>query len=501
MSNQDGKITECKPKKRNLHYVHVAVGLAIVALFWVLPPIEPITPIGMRCVGAFLSMVYLWSTCDALWPSIFGLFLFGISGYGGDGGFNGVWLNAVGTYTVLVTLFSMVLFGGMDEAGDTVYIAKWFLTKKIFKGRPYVFLAVFFATCFVLAALTSPITSLIILWPIALSLMATLHVERCDRVWKFFFVGMFLVSTLGQPFFPFKGAELIPYAAFQSMTEAMGNPMTIPMGPYMAVNAIMTALITAVYLVLMKFVWRVDVSKLKAVDPAQIEAQMPLPKMNFQQKAYLIMLPLYLLMILLPSFVKGNPICDALKLLGVLGVNVFWIIVFLVVQYNGKPLLNFKEVAYKKFNWGIFFMIAAAVYGANSLSNSATGVSDFLIQMLNPLLGGKPEMVFVALMFTAALIITNFANNAAMAVILMPVVLTFSSQLGINPMPVATGVILMVFVAMLTPAASPHAGMMHGKKDIYSTGEILSVGFPMCVVTLVLYVLVGYPLAKILMGV
>lgn len=110
-------------------------------------------------------------------------------------------------------------------------------------------------------------------------------------------------------------------------------------------------------------------------------------------------------------------------------------------------------------------------------------------------------MVFVAIMFTTALIITNFANNAAMAVILMPVVLNFSDQMGINPMPVATGVILMVFVAMLTPAASPHAGLMHGMKKIYTTKDIMSVGFPICIATLLLYIFIGYPLCKMLMGV
>ena len=184
-----------------------------------------------------------------------------------------------------------------------------------------------------------------------------------------------------------------------------------------------------------------------------------------------------------------------------MGVTIAWVILFLVVRVDGKPLLDFKEVAYKQFNWGIFFMIAAAVYGANSLSNPATGVSDWLVVTLRPLLGGQPEMVFVALMFTIALIITNFANNAAMAVVLMPVVINFSNELGISPVPVAMGVILMVFVAMLTPAASPHAGMMHGRKDLYSTKDILSIGFPMCAITLLMYIFIGYPLAKVLLGI
>ena len=487
-------------KKKDLYLVHTAIGLAITALFWVLPPIEPITPVGMKCVGAFLGMVYLWSMVDTLWPSIFGLFMLGISGID-PAGLNSVWLNAVGNFTVLLVMFALVLFGAVHEVGDTMYIARWFLTKKVFKGRPFVFIAIFYVCCGVLSALLSPITSLIILWPIAISLTKTLGLTREDKIWSWFFVGMFLVSTLMQPFFPFMGAQLVPLSAFQGMTAQMGTPMEVPMLQYMAVNLIMTVLIMTIYILAIKLL-RVDVSKLKAIDPAMIEAQMQLPPMSKVQKIYLIMIPCYIAALLLPNFLKGlwAPF-GFLAQLGPLGVTVLFILIFLIVRIDGKPLLDFKEMAYRQMNWGIFFMIAAAVYGANTLSNEATGVVPFLIQVLNPILGGQSEMGFVAIMFLVALLITNFANNAAMAVVLLPVVLAFSNQLGISPIPVALGVTLMVFVAMLTPAASPHAGMMHGRKDLYSTGEILKIGLPMCLITWALYTFVGYPLMKLLLGV
>lgn len=485
-------------QKKNLFSLHLIIGFGIIALFWIMPPIDPITPLGMRCAGAFLGMVYLWSACDTLWPSLVGLFLLGISGYT-DAGFNDLWMHAVGDYTVLLILFAMVLFGAMDSAGDTKYIAKWFLSRKIFKGRPIVFLSIFYACVFVLSAICSPITALIILWPISLSLIDTLNITKKDIFWKYFFVGMFAVGTLSQPLLPFGGAQLIPYAAFQSMTAAMGTPMTIPMVPYIMVCLIMTTLITAIYILTLKFILRVDLSKLEKIDPTMIEKQMPLPPMNLQQKFYLWMIPLYLLAVLLPSFFPNNLICQALNFIGVLGVTVLFVCIFLIIRIDGKPLLNFKEVAYHQFHWGIFFMIASAVYGANTLSNEATGVPNFLIQVLTPLLGGRSETTFVAIMFTVALILTNFANNAAMAVILMPVVLNFSNEIGIDPTPVATGVILMVFVAMLTPAASPHAGMMHGMKNIYTTKDILTIGFPICILSLFCYIFIGYPLAKMLM--
>ena len=56
----------------------------------------------------------------------------------------------------------------------------------------------------------------------------------------------------------------------------------------------------------------------------------------------------------------------------------------------------------------------------------------------------------------------------------------------------------MVFVALLTPAASPYAGMMHARKDLISFADILKIGFPLCIMAVVLYVVIGYPLAEFL---
>ena len=115
-----------KKEKRDLYWVHVVIGFVLLILFsYVIPAPDPITPLGMKIVGAFIMMVYTWSTVGTLWPSLLGLFFVGISGIGGDAGFNGVWMKAVGNYTVLLVLFGMVLFGAVDIVGDTLYITKW----------------------------------------------------------------------------------------------------------------------------------------------------------------------------------------------------------------------------------------------------------------------------------------------------------------------------------------------------------------------------------------
>ncbi|MFP5527988.1 SLC13 family permease [Peptococcus simiae] len=490
MSAQVDKSAEMK------RYIHSVIGIAIMIVFQFIAPIGAITPVGMKVVGAFLGMVYLWSMVDTLWPSVLGLLVIGFSGFAGEGppGMIATMLNAFGNFTVILTLFAMILFGALYHVGCTNYIAHWFLTRKIITGRPYVFIASFYAACFLLAALLSPIISLLVLWPIALSIMEEFHVTKSDKIWPYFFVGMFFVSTIGQPLFPFKGAQLIVVAAFEQMSNT-----SVPYLPYMLLNLCICVLLMATYILFLKFIIRPDVSKIKDIDADRYATENQLPPINLRQKAYLIMLPIYIILLLMPNFLPANfPLVSSLKILGPMGLTMFIAVLFSILRYEGKPFLEFKEVAYRQFNWGIYFMIAAAVYGANALSDDATGVKAFLLDTLNPLLGGRSEFTFMIIMFTVALIITNFANNAAMAVVLMPVIIAFSEQMGINPMPVAMGVGMMVFVAMLTPAASPHAGMMHGYKSIYSTGDIMRLGFPLCILALAYYCLIGYPLAKFL---
>lgn len=485
-----------KPKSDHIIYIHSVIGIAIMILFYLLPPISPITPVGMRIVGAFLGMVYLWSMVDSMWPSILGLLFMGFSGLAGKGavGMKVTMLQAFGHDTVLLILFSMVLFGAIQELGCTQYVTKWFLTRRVITGRPYVFLFIFYMACFALAALITPIGSLLVLWPIALSLMDDMDIDQCDEFWPYFFVGMFFVSTIGQPFLPFKGAQLLVISAFQKMSNIM-----VSYAAYMFLNFIMTILLTLTYILILKFIIRPDISKVKAVDAEVIARTQVLPPMNLQQKVFMFVLPAYIILLLAPGFLpKHWPIISKLNDLGPLGVILLFVILFSIWRFRGSSLLDFKEVAYGQLSWGIFFMIAAAIYGANALSDDKTGVKEFLLTALNPILGGRSEMVFVAIMFTVALIITNFANNAAMAVVLMPVILAFTQQMGLSPTPVAIGVGMMVFVAMLTPAASPHAGMMHGRKDIYTTKDIMYIGFPLCILSLIYYIFIGYPLAKII---
>ena len=171
----------------------------------------------------------------------------------------------------------------------------------------------------------------------------------------------------------------------------------------------------------------------------------------------------------------------------------------MISPYQGKPLLSLKGVAKKSFSWDAFFLVAAALYGCNALTNASTGIKPFLVQFLQPILGGHSDMVFVAIILTFAIVTTNFANNAGMATVILPIVLAFTDQYpGIDPTVLCMTVCMIVFVAILTPAASPYCGMLHARKDLVSFKQIETLFLPMLFIALFTYIFVGYHIAGFL---
>ena len=480
------------------YWLHLAIGLGFMLVFPMLSPIEPITEVGMAVLGVFIGMVYLWSTLDSIWPSLMGLMLVALAGYvpelQGYAAVKKLFMESFGTDTVIVLILGMVLFSALEFVGCTKYMARFFMSRKVLEGRPYVFLFIFFLCSYVIGGFTNPMASMLILWPIAIEVCQNFGYKKGDKIFYTMICGVYLASTLGQPMFPFKGASLVIVSAFEKVSG-----LSVNYGSYIAYNVIMSLMLLAAFLLIVKVLIRPDVSGFKKITVAELTKD-PLPKMNVQQLGFFLIVVVYIVALLLPNFLpKTIPVIAFLNNINVIGVSAFCIVIMMIIPYKGKPMLDFKAVARKSFSWDIFFLVAAALYVCNAMTAESTGIKPFLIQTLQPLLGGKPELVFVFLLLAFALITTNFANNAGMAVVLIPVVLAFADQYpGVDPVVICMSICMMVFVALLTPAASPYCGMLHARKDLVEYKEIMQLFLPMVVAALVLYTLIGYQIAKVL---
>ena len=69
-------------KVKNMSYlINSIIGIALMFGIPLIPPIEPLTKIGMQLGGIFIGLVYLWSTVDLLWPCLLGIIALAFTDY------------------------------------------------------------------------------------------------------------------------------------------------------------------------------------------------------------------------------------------------------------------------------------------------------------------------------------------------------------------------------------------------------------------------------------
>ena len=479
-------------KGNTLYYLHSTIGLLLIFGFGHLPPFGTVTPVGMQVLGIFAGMIYLWSFVSVLWPSLLGIIALGLSDYAP---MRKVILSAFGDVVPVLVFFAMVLFGAIQHHKVTNYISRWFLTRRMINGRPLIFSFVFLFTTYVLAALSANILpALLFMWAILYGVLGDVGYKKGDTYTTVMVIGTMFAAISGQAAKPFTGSALMMVGAYEKAAKQGLDYL-----PYMGFGAVMAVASIILFTLLIKFVFRPDMSKIADISIERFQ-QDKLPPMDLRQKILFASLFGYLTLILLPSILpKSIGFIALLNKMGPWGVVIAFVaaLCFIKVE-DGQPVINFKDIAGRYIVWDVYFLVCMAMVISDALTSPATGIGPFLTESLSPVLGGQSPFVFILIIVVASVIITQFANNAVMGVLLMPIVYAFSLENGANPAVSATVLIFAIHIAILTPASSPYAAILISNRQWVDTGEVFRYGLIIVVMTTCLYLLLGYPLASLL---
>lgn len=481
--------------KNAKHYLNVCIGLALMLLFPLLPPVAPVTEIGMSILGIFLGMLWLWIMVDGMWPSILALLLVALSGYVEAQGYaavTSVFSAAFGNATVLLILLYMILFGPIGEIGLAEKFAAFLLRQKFLEGRPYLLIFMIVLCSYLLGGLGDVLVSLFIMWPIVEEICRKCGTEKGSSFWNVMVASVFLGSVVGQPMLPFKGLVAGLLATISSVFP--NNPVN--MSIYLPFNFIMAFILFVTYTLMVRLVIRPDVSALRLLKREDIMAESS-GKMTPVQILYTAMLATVILGVMLPSIV---PSLTFLSRLGVIGiVTILFGVAMVLRDRDGKPLIDIPKSAKKTVNWNMIFSVVAAIYMSSALVADSTGIKTALASILEPVLGNMPTTLFVVLLVAAAIILTNAANNQVVGVILITLLGIFQNVMsGLNITGASVMIILSVCLAFLLPSGSIYCSVLHSRKDLISFKEIQKVFVPTIFLAILVYSIIGYPLAALL---
>ena len=271
--------------------------------------------------------------------------------------------------------------------------------------------------------------------------------------------GIVYAAQVGMAIIPFKQAALTVMSAYETMSGTH-----IDYAKYMFIALVACALCSLLFLLIGKYIFRPDVSKLADLDTSKLDKDQSLT-LSKVQKMVLGFLFALVALLLIPAFLpKDLAVVKFLKSIGNTGICMFLVGVMCFIKVNGKPLLRFKAMVDDGVAWGIIFILAMVQPLSGAMANPASGITPFLMTMLEPLFGSGSPLFFALCMGLLATILTQFINNGAVGVALMPVIFSYCTNLGVGPELPVIMVVMGVHLAFLTPAASSSAALLHGNE-------------------------------------
>ena len=279
--------------------------------------------------------------------------------------------------------------------------------------------------------------------------------------------GIVFAAQVGMCMIPFKQVPLTVIGAFENISG-----IQIDYAKYMLIAILCCVACSILFVLIGKFIFRPDVSKLANLDASKLDKGNNL-QLTKVQKIVLSFLFALVALLLLPSFLpKDFILTKFLTGIGGTGTCIFVVGVMAAIKVDGKPLLPMKKMIDKGVAWGIIFLLAVVQPLSAAMTVEDSGITAMLMKFLNPIFGGHSPIFFMLVIGLIAAVLTNVMNNGALGVALMPIVFSYCTANQIDPQMSVIMIVLCVHLAFLTPAASSSAALLHGNEWIRS-GDIM----------------------------
>ena len=463
-------------KKVNIiHYIVVAF---FCLGFRFIPPFAGITPYGMGILGTFIGAIYGWMTINMLWPSLMAL-----AGVGLSIGMNQMLAASFGNMAVIALILCMGVLGVAMQTGAFEWLVQVILNNKFMNGKAWFTLWFILLFAWFMGS-HNPIIMCVIFCAFANAIFKQVGLEKNDPLIVAMYLGIAYCLMMGQILFPFISTGLTLVMAYSAMFP--NNP--IDFVPYLIYMIIVGIAMVTVYTALMKFVFRIDASKI-----ANFKTEGGAPKATREQKIGLILFVIFILLMLGHSLPLG-PVKHFLEKFGLIGIVLLMsCVVALMKKSDGTPLIDLEK-AFHMCNWGQVTMVGYIMVCSQYMMGADAGISAAMAKLIMPFMA-LPPIVFLAVALAIGVVLTNVANNMIVCILLMPFLVNFGSMIGMPP----TGMVALLFFmsqfAIATPAASPVTAVAMTQEMADST---VMTKFALKIVPLlfVFGIVIGWPVAQ-----
>ena len=262
---------------------------------------------------------------------------------------------------------------------------------------------------------------------------------------------------------------------FVGYAEQLGYPIST--AQWMAAGLPFAAVSFVLVMLVIRFVIRPDTTKFLRYDVAAVR-QEPLTKQGKLTAAlFLLVIAAWLLPTLAKDLLPGT--AAFLARMGDTAAPVIAVCLLCVIPIDGKPVVNFGEIAARIPMPVVLFTGCIALMGT-VINLPSTGIAPWMMWLLSPLAEHLPPTALLFVLTALAMVMTNFCSNTVVTLLFYSIGIPTLMASGVN---IYASLFLLAVggtIAYLTPPAAVMNSFLYGK-GFLKVGESAGINTLMCV--------------------
>lgn len=466
------------------------LSFAAMLIFVLLPPIEPITPMGMDVLGVFIGTVLLLSLVDTTWPAILCIPLFAMTGVMT---LNEALIGSLGNWITAFVLMSFILTHALNSTGFTARLTAFYMSRKFVNKSPWIFTVSLITLGMIVGWFLDPVPTVAFFMGFSNKIFKELGYKTTDKYPHMVTMALAFAINIAGGMTPISHPlSILGMGIYQSTT---GN--TISLFSYMMYAVPVGLIIYVCMLIFLRLFFKPDLSKFESFDINKVLDEVK--PMELKEKitvfTFFTVVLLWVLPGILTIFNPQSPIAALLNKFGPTFPAIMAVVFLAVLEVNQEPVLNLKETFSKGISWGVIFLVAAAILLGGAVTKESVGLNQFIVQNIVPVTEVLPSFTVVLLIVGLTSLMTNFTSNVTTITLMTSVGLSVAMGTeGINPMGIALATTMTGALAYMVPASFASIAVLYGEE--YSDGStIFKYGAVAVIITTTVVSFVGYPLS------
>ncbi len=471
----------------------LAPGLMVVVLsvFLLLPPVEPLTSLGMKVIGIFLFTIIGWALLGIGYPSLLCIALLALTGVMTP---EAVFAASWGNYLILFILAVFGLAQCLRLTGFSQRFALWFLTRPFTVGHPWLMIAMFLLACTLLGSVMSGTATCITFMAITEPMLEALGYKKGDRFAATFMMGIAWAATAAFVMTPIGHSSNIMLIDW--IQRDTGYVISFPL--WMVVGIPAGLLFYLLILGYLRFVVRPDVSKFSsaAVDYIRQERD-KMGAMKLQEKLAVGVFLVVVVCWMLPGL-AGNILPGVSAYLDKMGYAIPPLIgagLLCVIRVKNQPLMTFQQWMVG-VPWGTVALIAAILVMRDIIGSPETGIPQMLTSIFQPIATSAPFFVYRLIGQLWVSTQTNIMSNLVSASLVYRAMVPAAIAAGVgNPVALGFAIFAGARAGFALPSATTNTALVTGSGWV-PVGFMARHGFTVTIGIILLCICVVYPLAS-----